>query len=81
MHKSWGEMKPWLAVIIALLGALACTGEAPAQAPAQAVQTPQTPKRVWTENFDYRVEIDGAVSQKARIFSANGRPSMMLVAP
>ena len=61
------------------LAAMAWTPRAIAQAPA--LQTPADGKRVWTENFDYRVEIAGVWSQRARMFNANGRPSMLLIAP
>ncbi len=37
--------------------------------------------RVWTERWDYQVEIDGQVSSEARLFTTQGRPSMLLVAP
>ncbi|HEY3174286.1 MAG TPA: thioredoxin family protein [Candidatus Polarisedimenticolia bacterium] len=37
--------------------------------------------RNWSENFQYRVEIDGAVSARARLFATQGRPALLLVAP
>jgi len=49
-------------------------------ATAVAQQAPDT-RRLWMENFEYRVEVNGAWSQQARLFSANGRPSMLLIAP
>jgi len=40
-----------------------------------------TGPRVWTERWDYQVEIDGVVSSDARLFTTQGRPAMLLAAP
>ena len=52
--------------------------------PVDARQTgarPETGPRTWSENFTYRVEIDGTVSTGARLFTASGRPSLLIMAP
>lgn len=51
---------------------------------AEARQTgalPEAGPRTWAENFTYRLEIDGVVSTGARLFSASGRPSLLIIAP
>lgn len=65
-------MRLRIAMIAAVV--LLCHGAVPAQGT-------QAQPRMWQENFDYRVQIDGVLSPQARLFSSNGRPSMLLMAP
>lgn len=51
------------------------------QAQTRQPVRPEAGPRTWAENFTYRVEIDGAVSTGARLFTASGRPSLLIVAP
>ncbi len=37
--------------------------------------------RTWSENFEYQVEINGRLSKDARLFSAAGRPGIVVIAP
>ncbi|HKY31889.1 MAG TPA: thioredoxin family protein [Candidatus Polarisedimenticolia bacterium] len=60
--------------ILAAVAATAClAGGGPAAQPG-------APPR-WVENFDFQVEIDGAVSSRARLFSGRTRGAMLIVAP
>jgi thiol-disulfide isomerase/thioredoxin len=63
------------ALIMALSGMLSVAVPALAQGP------PAPPSRPWTENFDYTVEVNGAISPSARLFNAKGRPAMLLMCP
>ncbi|HZI94699.1 MAG TPA: thioredoxin family protein [Patescibacteria group bacterium] len=61
-------------VLCVALAAAVCGGVARAQTlPAQ--------KRTWFENFNYLLAIDGVASPQARVFSTNGRPAVLVMAP
>ena len=62
-----------VATLVTLVGAAATQAR-------QSGAKPDGGPRTWSENFTYRVEIDGAVSTSARLFTASGRPSLLVVA-
>src|SRR6266850_1045809 len=61
-------------ILSAALAIVLCGG-------AVRAQTPPASKRTWFENFNYLLAIDGVVSPQARVFSTNGRPAVMVMAP
>ena len=74
-------MKKTIGSALLTVAALLALFEAPAALARQSDTHPEGGARTWTENFTYRVEIDGVVSTGARLFMASGRPSLLIMAP
>ena len=66
---------------LSVFAAVAAFLLAPTTEARQTGARPEAGPRTWMENFTYRVEIDGAVSTGARLFTASGRPSLLVLAP